>query len=142
MQLAIDSVLKAFTEWYNLTQTQFRLSCLSTKEREKIPEGEEERLQQKEREAAQRLDVEVQIYAAKIFRAAQIMQIPSEQGETASPSQNLPMTSVAPLPMCKCGHSREQHLKGRGECGVLECSAKCQEFQKTLKSGNLPAVRS
>lgn len=128
-ELAIDRVLNAFRDWQNADQAT-RKNYVSDGYTDDAP-GSVEQL--KEREAAQRLETEVQIFIRQVLMAQQ--QITLTVPAVGTSNYAVP-SSVAPLPVCECGHFRQEHLLGQGACGDITCGPpRCQEFRKKLQTG-------
>jgi hypothetical protein len=121
--LNINKFLRAFLNWQS-AQSMIENAGEN---------AEAEKLAKKmEREAARHLDVAFRECVESVIRPDSALPGASDLPFIMGPGANMayPPIGDAPIPMCECGHGRDQHLKMRYQCEILTCP--CKEFVKNL----------
>lgn len=125
-QLSVDSFLQSVRNW---AQADHNLQSCNPENTESM-------------ELAKRMERQAALFVQTTLR--EFIEVATGQGTMAvdpyapyilGPGRNEPRSLYpalgdAPIPVCTCTHRRDQHLKMRLKCDVLECA--CVEFVKDL----------
>jgi hypothetical protein len=124
--MLIDGFLIAFENWQHV-------KALVTQAKEGSIEHSNPNLElaeKMERQAAQQVETALKNFVNDMGAVHGSFTVSETAIYGSEPRTAYPPIGNAPIPVCTCTHRRDQHLKARYACEVLDCQ--CVEFVKNL----------